>query len=518
MRDMFLIGLLLLVIGVATPISAQTDATLRLAPHSNRYSLDVPTDWVTTQDGVRGLSGTFVDETLAIADSEAAMQSLQSNNPDLPVAGKTLVADIFPVATITGGQTFSSSQALFEALLQAEAENATFFTADGRDTAQVENYPGPPYGNNEFAGLTMILDDNLIYFMVYAGPDATALAELASIAASLVVNPTNIADLTLADTLGTERTFEANTLQVPLNTGWMVLSAGTPYPGLPSMYMILPESTTLDYILVPSFDSPTLPGAFIQVQVVPYDARFSSADYVPTEEDLSFLMVETLAATGGEPDLNAEELILAGVSAQRISITGVFGGDNRGTIVLLDAGDTLYTITFVAPADQWESLYLPLAESLLAKLSLTAASPDDMTVGLQVGQLAPNFTLNTLDGQVLTLDELRGQTVILNFWATWCPPCRAEMPEFQRVYSNQSDSVEIVAINLMEDAPTVQAFIDELGLTFPIAMDSAGDVNSRYQIAGYPSSYVIDAEGVIRVVHVGPAIAAQIDGWLQLAE
>lgn len=504
---------------LVSPVAAQDDSTTVYAPYSERYTLDVPTDWVSTQDGVRGLSGTFIGESLAIADSEAAMQSLQSNNPSLAIAGKTLVADVFPTATITRGQSFGSAEELFRTLLQQDADDAIFFEADGLAAARVDNYPGPPYGNNEFGGLTMILSDNLIYFMVYGGPDAAALDELATIAASLRVNPVAPDGRTAPETLGENRVFTAETLSVPLNNGWMVLSAGEPVPGLPSMYMILPETATLDYILVPSFDSAALPGMFIQVQVVPYDARFGTSDYTPTEDDLSFLMVETLGATGGEPELGAaDDITIAGFPAQRLNVTNVFGAANRGSIILIDSGDTLYTITIVGPESEWDNLYLPLAEGVFANLSIETRDPNEVTVGLQVGQQAPDFTLTTLDGQTVTLSELRGKIVLLNFWATWCPPCRIEMPEFEDVANTRSDEIVIVAVNLMEGPELVQPFVDELGLTFTIAMDPNGDVNQRYQVTGYPTSYIIDAEGMVSIVHVGPTFAAQIDEWIELSQ
>lgn len=122
------------------------------------------------------------------------------------------------------------------------------------------------------------------------------------------------------------------------------------------------------------------------------------------------------------------------------------------------------------------------------------------------GFTAPDFTLELLGGGQTTLFNLRGKVVLVNFWATWCPPCRAEMPAIEKVYrSFKPLGLEVLAVNLtdQDSEAAVAAFIRELGLTFPIPLDRSGEVSARYTLRGLPSSFFIDRQGVIRSVVVG---------------
>jgi peroxiredoxin len=128
--------------------------------------------------------------------------------------------------------------------------------------------------------------------------------------------------------------------------------------------------------------------------------------------------------------------------------------------------------------------------------------------GLTKGDLAPDFTLTTLDGKKVQLSELKGKKVIVNFWATWCPPCKAEMPHMQNFYEDFSDeeNVEILAVNLTSEdkEESVQNFVQDYGLTFPIPMDTKGVVGETFQAITIPTSYMIDTKGRIQNKVVGP--------------
>jgi peroxiredoxin len=129
------------------------------------------------------------------------------------------------------------------------------------------------------------------------------------------------------------------------------------------------------------------------------------------------------------------------------------------------------------------------------------------------GQPAPDFTLQTFDGQSLTLSDLRGQVVVLNFWATWCPPCRAEMPALQEVYdAHANDDLVVVAVDQNESAEQVAAFRSELKLSFPLLLDRQYVVTDRYRVGLLPSTFFIDGDGVIRdVVYGGPMNRALLE-------
>ncbi|PKN91484.1 MAG: TlpA family protein disulfide reductase [Chloroflexi bacterium HGW-Chloroflexi-6] len=124
----------------------------------------------------------------------------------------------------------------------------------------------------------------------------------------------------------------------------------------------------------------------------------------------------------------------------------------------------------------------------------------------QVGFLAPAFSLETPDGQKIALDELRGKVVLVNVWATWCPPCRAEMPAMQQVYQEyQSQGFEILAVNstVQDTLSNLAPFVSEYGLSFPILLDRQGEVTRLYRVLSLPTSFFIGKDGVIREVVVG---------------
>ena len=126
------------------------------------------------------------------------------------------------------------------------------------------------------------------------------------------------------------------------------------------------------------------------------------------------------------------------------------------------------------------------------------------------GFSAPGFTLDLLgsdsSNEKVSLSDYRGQVVMINFWATWCPPCREEMPAMQSVYEDyQEEGFVVLAVNttFQDNELDVIDFIAEYGLSFPILMDRSGDVSQQYQLRGLPSTYFVDHKGVIQTVIVG---------------
>jgi cytochrome c biogenesis protein CcmG, thiol:disulfide interchange protein DsbE len=120
-----------------------------------------------------------------------------------------------------------------------------------------------------------------------------------------------------------------------------------------------------------------------------------------------------------------------------------------------------------------------------------------------VGYPAPNFTLKTLSGETLTLADLRGTPVVLNFWATWCDPCRRELPALQATAASYGEQVVILGIDEGEAASTVAEFIPQFGLTYPILLDEEFTVGDLYNVRGMPTTFFIDGEGVIRHLWIG---------------
>lgn len=127
-----------------------------------------------------------------------------------------------------------------------------------------------------------------------------------------------------------------------------------------------------------------------------------------------------------------------------------------------------------------------------------------------IGHPAPDFTLTDSAGKAFKLSELRGKPVVLNFWATWCPPCRAEMPELQSASERLAGEVAIVGVNQGESAEQVLTFAQQLGLTFPMPLDGKMEVSREYLARSLPTTYFIDREGVIRHMQVGPLTEATL--------
>ena len=124
--------------------------------------------------------------------------------------------------------------------------------------------------------------------------------------------------------------------------------------------------------------------------------------------------------------------------------------------------------------------------------------------GAQIGNLAPGFQLQDLDGNTVSLGDLRGQPVMVNFWASWCGPCRAEMPHIQAVFEEwQDQGLVILAINIEETASLVRQFMQDNNFSFPVLLDTNGDVAGKYNVSGIPVTFFIDKDGIIQERKLG---------------
>lgn len=140
------------------------------------------------------------------------------------------------------------------------------------------------------------------------------------------------------------------------------------------------------------------------------------------------------------------------------------------------------------------------------------AYPDDdgenteQAIGLEAGKAAPNFVLENMEGEKVSLSDYRGQRVIVNFWATWCPPCRKEIPAFIQVY--EEEDVEILAVNMTHSETAsmekIEEFVyEEFKMPFPVLLDKENKITTQYRVAAYPTTYMIDSEGIVRHMAMG---------------
>jgi len=122
----------------------------------------------------------------------------------------------------------------------------------------------------------------------------------------------------------------------------------------------------------------------------------------------------------------------------------------------------------------------------------------------RVGELAPDFQLPNLEGQSISLSDFRGEPVLVNFWASWCGPCRYEMPFIQEVYEEWSASgLVMLAINQGESLSTVDDFMQSGNYSFPVLLDTQGQVADQYNILGIPATFFIDKDGIIQAIKIG---------------
>ena len=156
----------------------------------------------------------------------------------------------------------------------------------------------------------------------------------------------------------------------------------------------------------------------------------------------------------------------------------------------------------------------------VASTGTSSGDISGLVVAPRTGALAPDFELiDVHTNKPVKLSSLRGKPVFINFWGTWCPPCRAEMPEMQKLYDKYKGQVEVVGISMgpRDDPTRVQLFVDVSSYGWTFLHDPDYSVATTYQVQAIPSSYFIDKDGVIRSVHVGGMNGGQMEYNLQQA-
>ncbi|MHB8631370.1 MAG: TlpA disulfide reductase family protein [Candidatus Limnocylindria bacterium] len=142
------------------------------------------------------------------------------------------------------------------------------------------------------------------------------------------------------------------------------------------------------------------------------------------------------------------------------------------------------------------------------------ASDPNAKVGLGTGDLAPNFEASDLNGRRFALSQLRGHPLVVNFWASWCTSCAAEMPAIQSTLGQyRARGLRVLAVNMGDDPGTARGFLQARGVDLPVALDTKLTVARAYRVTGLPVTYFLDAGGVIRHVRFGEMSGAMVDGY-----
>jgi thiol-disulfide isomerase/thioredoxin len=134
----------------------------------------------------------------------------------------------------------------------------------------------------------------------------------------------------------------------------------------------------------------------------------------------------------------------------------------------------------------------------------------DLPGSAALGRAAPDFELETFGGENVRLRDLRGKIVLINFWATWCEPCKIEMPFFERLYQENKSRLEILAVNFDEDQQKVEQFAQEYGLSFPVLLDPGAEVQNLYRVRGYPTTFIVNEAGITSFHHIGLITEEQV--------
>jgi len=158
-----------------------------------------------------------------------------------------------------------------------------------------------------------------------------------------------------------------------------------------------------------------------------------------------------------------------------------------------------------------------LAFVLLGGTPASADAPAALT-GPQIGQPAPAFHLRTIDGKDVSLDAYRGKTLVVNVWATWCPPCRLEMPDLIATAPKLAKAgVAVLGVDTTEEAPIVRAYVSAKGVPYPQAIDAGKTFSNAYDVQYFPTTYVIDPQGVLRARYIDVIAPAQLNALVAAA-
>lgn len=544
MKTYLSIVLFFVLIAVSLPIpsEAQTNAaTFEIFSESGRYSLHVPVEWgAATYPANRSHEIRLIGENLVIADTREHFEEWANNDQ---TDGNVLVVRTFAAAAY---QNVAPSSANFDQLVLETHLSAYHEDVTSLGTAVFDNSGEWSTLDLDTANQSIRLTkaDHLIYDITFSGDDSD---QLNAIADSLTIHDEAVEQFPRDPLLLDEGAFALETEIGWLIADWAEGTIGRPFnsafddattSGIPHYVIISTENDgEILQQLYTSFGvgqvNVDLSSTYIQIASHPFDELFGSATVSLSDEDYRNVfsqMADEINAQFG----SIEEIEGLSAPAYSASLETIFGGANRGTLMMVVNNHTVYALTVAMPNDSFDQATVdtildgvsinsdgiqePIAVDPLAPPEIESTDTN-AEIGLQIGMQAPDFTLPLLDGNTASLSDFRGKTVLLNFWNIYCRPCRTEMPIFEQVYQSRDDVV-ILAVDFLDDADSVNYFVEEVGLSFPIALDESGSVNHQFGIRAYPTSFIIDPDGIIRSTprFTSAVDAATVNEWLDTAQ
>lgn len=175
---------------------------------------------------------------------------------------------------------------------------------------------------------------------------------------------------------------------------------------------------------------------------------------------------------------------------------------------------TAASLTGQLKIDRWGRTVAFLLMAIAILLAACGQSADVEAPTESNADVPSDFALMSLDGDEVVLSELEGKYVLVNFWATWCIPCRKEMPYLQEVFEEHEDQLTVLAINMNEDAERVRPFIEEFGYTYPILLDPPDELAAEHNVRGLPVSFIVGPDGEIVYRRIGEILPEEFDIWL----
>ncbi len=214
-------------------------------------------------------------------------------------------------------------------------------------------------------------------------------------------------------------------------------------------------------------------------------------------------------------------LAIAGVTAALA--LGIWLGRSRSASTVVQARPALPGQPQVIPLRPAQPQVIPLQPGSAPRAPATSSQPRSsagVTTSIgrtpNVGDPAPDFTLKTLDGEKVSLSDFKGRPVLINFWATWCPPCRFEMPAIEKAWQQyKDDGFVVLGVNVEEPISVVQRFVENFGLSFPVLLDYKGNVSDMYRLRAFPTSYFVGRDGKIVIAHRGMMTEQVLQRYMQ---